>query len=89
MKDCESVCEGAMVAAVNCNEIMLDIPSQERTSSPGQTFLFLHENARDFRFFLRSTNDPTISHLHQTTLAFANPKTGVGEGSRSHRVESL
>ena len=42
-----------------------------------------------FPFLLRSTNDPTISHLHQTTLAFANPNTGVGEGSRSHRVRIL
>ena len=88
MKDCESVCEGAMVAAVNCNEIMLDIPSQERTSSPGQKFCSCTK-MREISVFLRSTNDPTISHLHQTTLAFANPKTGVGEGSRSHRVESL
>ena len=32
MKDCGNVCEGAMVAAVNCNEIMLDIPSHEKTS---------------------------------------------------------
>ena len=78
MKDCESVCEGAMVAAVNCNEIMLDIPSQERTSSPGQTFLFLHENARDFRFFCGPQTTPRS--LTCTRLPLHSPIQTLGLG---------
>lgn len=42
-----------------------------------------------FPLLLRSTNDPTISHLHQTTLAFANPETEVGGGFEVSYYEIL
>lgn len=68
MKDCESVCEGAMVAAVNCNEIMLDIPE----------VLFLHENARDFRFFCGPQTTPRSLTCTRLPLHSSIQKLGLG-----------
>ena len=40
MRDCWNVLRGCNVAAVYCNEIMLNTPNRERIFSPGQEYRF-------------------------------------------------
>jgi len=74
VKDCGSVCEGPMVAAVNCNEIMLDMPSQERISSPGQKYCFctkVREISVSFAVHKRS-HDPSLAPDYPCILRSRN-----------------
>ena len=62
MRDCGNVLRGCNVAAVYCNEIMLNTPSRERIFSPGQEYRFcakMGEISVSFAVHKRS-HDPSL-----------------------------